>query len=100
MEHLNRVELRGVVGSVRKTKLSECTVTRFTVATNYVYKAADGTIVDETTWHTVINWNGIEIEKGDKVEVVGRIRCNRFTTESGEEKLLYEITASEVRKVE
>lgn len=100
MEHLNRVELRGVVGSVRKTKLSECTLTRFIVATNYVYKAADGTIVDETTWHTVINWNGIEIERGDKVEVVGRVRGNRYTTASGEERFAYEILASEVRKVE
>lgn len=100
MEHLNRVELHGVVGSVRKTKLSECTITRFTVATNYVYKAADGTIVEETTWHTVVSWNDIEIEKGDKVEVVGRIRCNRYVTEYGEEKFVYDILASEIRKVE
>lgn len=100
MESLNRVELRGVVGSVRKTKLSECTITSFAVMTDYVYKAADGTIVDETTWHTVISKNDIEIEKGDKVEVVGRIRCHRYTTESGEDRLVYEIVASEVRKAE
>lgn len=100
MEHLNRVELHGVVGSVRKTKLSECTITRFTVATNYVYKAADDTIVEETTWHTVVSWEDIKIEKGDKVEVVGRIRCNRYTTASGEERIAYEILASEIRKVE
>ena len=100
MEYLNRVELHGVVGSVMKTKLSECTITRFTVATNYVYKAADGTIVEETTWHTIVSWEDIKIEKGDKVEVVGRIRCNRYTTVSGEEMITYEILASEVRKAE
>lgn len=100
MEHLNRAELRGVVGSVRKTKLSECTITRFIVMTDYVYKASDGTIVDETTWHTVVSKNDIEIKQGDKVEVVGRIGCHRYTTASGEDRLVYEILASEVRKVE
>ena len=96
---LNRVELRGVVGSARTMKVSESEVTRFSVATDYFFKNKDGEAVVETTWHSVMAWDkGLsELKRGDKVEVVGRIRNTRYTDSEGMERTSTEVVASEVK---
>lgn len=40
---INRVELRGAVGTVRINETGEGRIVRFSLATNYVYRASDGT---------------------------------------------------------
>ena len=99
MEMLNRIELRGVVGSARTMKVSESEVTRFSVATDYFFKNKDGEAVVETTWHSVMAWDkGLsELKRGDKVEVVGRIRNTRYTDSEGLERTSTEVVASEVK---
>ena len=99
MEMLNRIELRGVVGSARTMKVSESEVTRFSVATDYFFKNKDGEAVVETTWHSVMAWDkGLsELKRGDKVEVVGRIRNTRYTDSEGMERTSTEVVASEVK---
>ena len=99
MEMLNRIELRGVVGSARTMKVSESEVTRFSVATDYFYKNKEGEAVVETTWHSVMAWDkGLsELKRGDKVEVVGRIRNTRYTDSEGMERTSTEVVASEVK---
>ena len=96
---LNRVELRGVVGSARTMKVSESELTRFSVATDYFFKNKDGEAVVETTWHSVMAWDkGLsELKRGDKVEVVGRIRNTRYTDSEGMERTSTEVVASEVK---
>ena len=96
---LNRVELRGVVGSARTMKVSESEITRFSVATDYFFKNKDGEAVVETTWHSVMAWDkGLsELKRGDKVEVVGRIRNTRYTDSEGMERTSTEVVASEVK---
>ena len=96
---LNRIELRGVVGSARTMKVSESEVTRFSVATDYFFKNKDGEAVVETTWHSVMAWDkGLsELKRGDKVEVVGRIRNTRYTDSEGMERTSTEVVASEVK---
>ena len=99
MEQLNKVELRGNVGSVRLQKVGERQVARLTLATNYAYKDKNGAPQIETTWHTVIAWQGKGIEcleslnKGDKVYVLGRIRQDRFTGADEIERVSFEIVA-------
>lgn len=99
MEMLNRVELRGVVGSARTMKVSESELTRFSVATDYFFKNKEGEAVVETTWHSVMAWDkGLsELKRGDKVEVVGRIRNTRYTDSEGMERTSTEVIASEVK---
>ena len=46
---INRVELRGVVGTARINETGEGRIVRFSLATNYVYRASDGMPVIETT---------------------------------------------------
>ncbi len=101
MEQLNRIELRGNVGSIKvQTVANNRTVARFTVATNYAYKDRDGGAVIETTWHTVNAWQGkgiadlTKITKGSKVYVCGRLRSQKFVGEDQQEHSIYEIVPS------
>ena len=96
---LNRVELRGVVGNIRLNELNGKKVARITLATNYCYKASDGTPVIETTWHSISAWQSErvncldQIQKGTKLHIVGRLKNQRYITASGEERSATEIVA-------
>lgn len=108
MEQLNRVELHGCVGAIRRSTVQGRMIAQLTVATNYAYKDADGCAVIECTWHTVRAWEGKNIrkdvlenlEKGDKVSVIGRIRNQRYVGEDGTERYAYEIVANAVSKID
>lgn len=97
MEQLNRIEIRGNVGSVKLQTVGDKLAARFTVATNYAYKDKDGAAVIETTWHNVNAWQGKgiadlhELRKGSKVYVLGRIRSQKFLGEDNQEHSYSEI---------
>ena len=65
MEQLNRIELRGVVGSVRMANVSGKNVANFTMATSRAYTKKDNTAVIETEWHNVAAWEGGKIQQLD-----------------------------------
>lgn len=96
---INRVELRGVVGTVRINETGEGRIVRFSLATNYVYRASDGMPVIETTWHSCIAFEGghviglDRIVKGAAVHLTGRIRCLRFVDINNAERNETEIVA-------
>ena len=100
MEQLNRIELRGAVGSVRLQTFSEARVARFTVATNYAYKDKNGEAVIETSWHNVVAKEGRNLRdidkicKGSKVYVQGRLRYQKYTGSDGVERLATDIVAN------
>ena len=96
MEQLNKVELCGIVGSVRFTTVCNKRMATFSLATNYMYKDSQGCPVIETTWHQIKAWDCPEISKGSKVHVLGRLRANRYTDANGNQKFVYEVLASEV----
>lgn len=106
MEQLNRVELRGNVGFVRVQNVNDKRVVHLSVATNYVYKGRSGEPVIETTWHNVTAWDGkgmpdfAQIEKGAKIHVIGRIRCQRYTDNDGIERINYDVAASQMNLIE
>lgn len=105
MEQLNRVTVRGTVGNIRTTQVGDRKVARLSVATNYAYRAVDGTCVIETTWHLAVCWEGEknhpldDIAKGDIVQIEGRLRNRCFTSEDGREHTRTEILASRLEKV-
>ena len=102
MEQLNRIELRGIVGSVYVKDFGNAKVANFSVATNYCFKSKDGTPVIETTWHRVVAWEGENIknlqqlQKGTNVHVIGRIRSQRYIAADGSERTVFEIIASKM----
>ena len=105
MEQLNRIEIRGMVGSVRLQTFSDNVMARMTVATNHAYKDKDGSPVIETSWHNVVAWEGrgmpdfASIKKGSCVYVCGRLRISKFTGSDGDERRFYEVVATRVQIV-
>ena len=103
MEQLNKVELRGVVGSVRTNKVGALTLYDFSVATNCTYNDKGGIPVIETTWHHVQVWSdklvGGAVERGDKVHVLGRIKMQRYTDADGNDRTTYIIVSDKVKKL-
>lgn len=99
MEQLNRIEIRGIIGSVYVKDFANAKVANFSVATSIGYKSSDGSPVIETTWHRVVAWegNGIHnlhmLQKGMGVHVTGRIRMQRYTAADGSDRTAYEILA-------
>ena len=56
LECINRVELRGIVGTSRVTEVGDRNLINFSLATNYAYKDKDGYPVIESTWHACKAW--------------------------------------------
>lgn len=102
MDHLNRIELRGRVGTIRTNEVNGSKVANFSVVTEHLYKSRDGNAVSETTWFNVAAWNSRDmpdldsIVKGMPIYVSGRMRTSRYTSADGVEKQYYEILASKV----
>lgn len=102
MEQLNKVELRGIVGSVRTQKINEVTMARFCVATNYAYKDREGYAVIDTSWHNVIAWEGRNLQnleklsKGAKVHLFGRLRYQTYTGVDGVDRTSTDILVSKL----
>lgn len=100
MEQLNRIELIGIVGSVKLIDISSCRCARLTLVTSYAYRAADGTVVVESTWHNVSAFQSKQIScldslvKGSRVHVVGRLVNRRCTGEDGTERSYCEVIAN------
>ncbi len=93
-KEINKVELRGRIGSVRVD--DGIGVAAFTLATNRVYRDSDHNPVIETTWHAVKVWKGTVdfafLEKGRIAHLEGFLCNRRFTDLNG-----YETTSVEVR---
>ena len=103
MDYINRIELQGIVGNSRLMTVGTNEVVRFNLATSYFYEAGNGHVHEETVWHSVTAWSGegmsdlAGITKGAWVYVAGRLRQNRYVAADGEERVFYEVLASEVR---
>jgi len=102
MEFLNKVELRGIVGSIRTQEYSGSVMARIRLATNYEYKGGDGSVVVDTSWHNVIAWEGRNIhdldmiDKGAKLYVEGRLRYQKYVGTDGVERISTDIIANKV----
>lgn len=107
MEQINRVELRGMVGTVKVFNQQDGTApfVRLSVVTKRVfYQQSTGTDVVESSWHSVVATEGpgcpdlSSLQKGDYVHIIGRLRYNRYTGTDGQDKMGTDIVASQVEK--
>ncbi len=100
----NKVQLIGRLGQDPDLKTLESgkKVAHFTLATSGSYKSADGNKVEETTWHSIVAWNGLAeiasrfLRKGREVCVEGRITYRTFTDKNGMQRSVTEIVASDM----
>lgn len=105
MEQFNRIELQGVVGSVRVTNFTDSSLANISVVTNYVSSLRDSQATVETTWFTVLARVGRAVEKadsinkGDTVKVHGRMRTRTYTDSEGVERLAYDIIANKIERI-
>ena len=107
MEQLNKVQLRGIIGSVKLINIGDRKGARITVATNLAYRGGQGgSPVIETTWHNVTAWSGTNItnldslKKGDAVEIVGRLKNQHYVGSDGTDHSSVEILASSMKFVD
>ena len=106
MEQLNRIEIRGIIGSVRVQNVGNTKVASFSVATNHGYTARDGAMCIETTFHRVTAWQGKDIQnlnqirKGSGVHVIGRLRNQKYIDPDGTERIVFDVIASKLEVVE
>ena len=106
MEFQNRIELRGVVGRAEVSTFSSGQVCNFSVVTEYSTVDRERNAAMEVTWLNVTAWSGREgipdlyaIQKGAWVEVIGRLRTRKWTTQENEERIAYEVIARKVTLV-
>ena len=108
MDFINKIELRGVVGSCRVANCGPATACTFSLATEYCYKSQDGGgVVIDTLWMQVIaygpkpGWPDFgKIQKGSKVYVHGQLRAKRYCDEQGIDRTCYEVVAQDLKLVE
>jgi single-strand DNA-binding protein len=100
----NRVQLIGNLGQDPEIKTLESgkKVAHFTLATNDSYKNAEGTKVEEVTWHNLVAWNGTAeiaskfLKKGKEICIEGRISYRTYTDKNGIVKNATEITVTDL----
>ncbi len=106
MEHINRIELQGRIGTIRTQEFNGRKVANFSMATEYLYKTREGNAAIETTWFNVTAWDGKnmpdfeQIQKGCPVYVAGRMKSSKYTTADGIEKVYMEVIADKVKFIE
>lgn len=106
-----QITLAGYLGGDPEMRFTPAgkAVTNFSVATNRTWTNSDGERADETTWFRVTCWGKLAevtnqyLAKGRPVLVVGRINPGEngnpriWTTNEGEPRASYEVTADQVR---
>lgn len=106
MEQYNKIEIRGIVGSVYVKDFGNTKVANMSVATNVSYQTQDGGVCIETTWHRVTAWenkdlkNLDKLQKGCGVHIIGRLRQQKYVASDGTDRIVYDILASKVEIVE
>jgi single-strand DNA-binding protein len=100
---LNKVSLIGRLGKDPEMRYtaSGAAVTTFTLATNRMTKAADGTAQEETDWHTIVAWDKLAetcnqyLTKGRQVYIEGRLQT-RTWEQDGQKRYKTEVIAHEM----
>ena len=81
MEHINRIELKGRVGTVRSNTFNDNRVVNFSMVTDYLYRNRNGEPISDATWFNVVAWEGKDIcdmDKVEKAQVMGKPLCSNY----------------------
>ena len=100
----NKVQLIGRLGQDPEIRTLESgkKVAHFNLATNESYRNAEGSKIDETTWHSIVAWNGLAelsskfLGKGREVCIEGRISYRSYTDKNGVQRNVTEIVATDL----
>jgi single-strand DNA-binding protein len=100
---INKAILIGNLGSDPETSNpNESTLCKFSVATSETWKDRNGEKQESTEWHRIECWGKLAeicsqyLSKGSKVWIEGKIKTDKWETESGETRYSTKIVAKEV----
>ena len=99
MEFLNKVEIKGIVGYVAINKVSDKSITNLSLVTETCANS-NGALTIEVTWFNCVAFMELEIAKGDKVHVIGRIRTRRYTDQDDNERVSMDVVVQSLEKIE
>lgn len=74
----------------------------FSIATNERYTDANNKTIDRVEWHNIVTWRTLaelcynNLQKGDQVLVIGRIKSREIEDSSGQKRTITEISARTV----
>ena len=100
----NRVQLIGNVGSAPEilTLESGRKLAKFSIATDEIYKNAQGEKITETQWHNVVAWGStadfIEnfVQKGKQIGIEGKLVNRSYENKEGDRKYVTEVVCNEL----
>ena len=100
----NKVQLIGNLGNDPEiiTLESGKKLAKFSIATNEMYKNAQGEKVTDTQWHNVIAWNKtadiIEqyVTKGKEVAIEGKLMSRSYEDTEGVKRYVTEVVCNEL----
>ena len=100
----NRVQLIGNVGSAPEilTLESGRKLAKFSIATDEIYKNAQGEKITETQWHNVVAWGStadfIEnfVQKGKQIGLEGKLVNRSYENKEGDRKYVTEVVCNEL----
>ena len=100
----NKVQLIGNLGNAPEiiTLDSGKKLAKFSIATNEVYKNAQGEKVTETQWHNLIAWNKTAeivekyVEKGKEIAIEGKLTHRSYDDKNGEKRYITDVVANEI----
>ena len=95
---INKVELRGRIGTVRVQAIGDRLVANFSLCTEKHYQDKKGNDLIECCWHHVVVYDGEGINlggltRGVLVHLTGELRNSRYTDAQGNEISFTEILA-------
>ena len=100
----NKVQLIGNLGNVPEVRTTETgkKLVKFSVATNEIYRNANGEKIKETQWHNLIAWGKVAeiaekyLLKGTEVAIEGKLINRNYTDKEGNKKYVTEIQVNEL----
>jgi single-strand DNA-binding protein len=100
----NKVQLVGHMGAAAEVKeiATGKKVANFTIATNEVWRDANGEKKEETQWHKLVAWGKVAdliekyTKKGSELMIEGKLIHRSYDTKEGEKRYITEIEVKEV----
>ena len=101
---INKVVLSGFAGTDAEVKIlsGNLKIAKVNLAVNEYYKNALGEEVKKTLWVSLIFWNAkadlaeIQIKKGSKVTIEGRLQMSNYEAKDGTKRYTTEIVVNEL----
>ena len=100
----NKVQLIGNIGNTPEiiTLESGKKLAKFSIATNEKYKNANGELITNTDWHSLVAWNNTaEIverfaTKGKEVAIEGKLTTRTYDDKDGNKRYITEVIVNEI----